>query len=115
MQWSNGTGWHDFNSEHRVGAVKALKTGAGTDVKLRPSIDASASAQGTGVVFMNANYTNNDASCGGDPYSGMSPFQIPPRAATLHRSVQGDAHFHTFIPRAARPPHPSQPTTARWD
>ncbi|MGW8331070.1 LPXTG cell wall anchor domain-containing protein [Streptomyces sp. NPDC055897] len=76
LQWSNGTGWHDFNGEHHAGAVKALKTGAGTDVKLRLTIDASAPAQGTGVVFINADYTNNDGSCGGVPDSGMYPFQI---------------------------------------
>ncbi|MFF3158683.1 LPXTG cell wall anchor domain-containing protein [Streptomyces sp. NPDC057910] len=78
LQWSNGTGWHDFDSEHRAGAVKALKTGAGADVKLRLSISASAPAQGTGVVFVNADYTNNDGSCGGVPDSGMYPFQITP-------------------------------------
>ncbi|CAM5265942.1 hypothetical protein SXANM310S_02780 [Streptomyces xanthochromogenes] len=76
LQWSNGTAWHDIDGQHHAGAVKALRTGAHADVKLRLTLDASAPVDGTGVVFVNADYKNNDGSCGGVPDAGMYPFQI---------------------------------------
>ncbi len=78
LKWSNGSGWQDVDGKHRAGVVKALRTGAHADVKLRLTVDASAPAEGTGVVFVNADYTNNDGSCGGVPDSTMYEFRLTP-------------------------------------
>ncbi|MCX5384738.1 LPXTG cell wall anchor domain-containing protein [Streptomyces sp. NBC_00083] len=115
VQWSNGSGWHDIDGQHRAGTVKALRTGALTDVKLRLTLGAQAPADGTGVVFINASYTNNDGTCGGVPDAGMYPFQIT--AAGSKPSTEPSKPTATSTPAAqsSKSPAPVGATSGAGD
>ncbi|MEU8626644.1 LAETG motif-containing sortase-dependent surface protein [Streptomyces sp. NPDC048669] len=68
LQWSTASSpkWHNVGGDHHINGLGPLKAGTHTDVKLRLTVDATAPA-GNGAVFVTADYTNENGSCGGNP------------------------------------------------